>query len=1234
MAELSEYIAPIIAPDLGSPEFSMSLVEAFNTIDSNFKKIIQAPYLKGDRGASIETVVLKKPDHVVEGNPSEYEILQDAIIRRLNSVYYPGCDPVTQGVCHDALLGVLPDAGVNSADKLVQEDHFTVFKDFSTNEMYLICPYVFIDARIQYLDRITENENNRQKFIDTSSIVTGKYTRNNEGVYRWTIDISTNIPKLYFDDQSGYYCWLVNNEKTGIIAQGVKGKNGIDGNITICRGIKEPGTENSESRIVIKGVYQQQTSIDESNGQSISSTVYGWTDISEANIDLENRPVLVYGYDSESDYNNPPKYIQFSIAFVEDIVGDTTEDAGGTSTPNASKQYYIVYVSNLDLVKIIRENSIAKLLETISSSGSVQGLYISSEKDGNTIQNVHMFWNDSDNKAHLSKVPYSCVTRGVQDSDRIRGSKLHIDYDTTEVGDLNVQGVAYAHHIKTSGDGHDQIMFQSSQGVIQGSIGLQGIQSTSSQGSIECNLALVPSFNVRLVTEPVLNGTGRTERQVLHIPTPWIGYKGPQGGGNDTVVDTLYEACQLTDESGSNEIVMDVTKRDNDSSFWTEIHSDEKHNDNDNLGIRSVFVESGDTIGIHVFEQYQRLYSTVLTPRNSGDSTSFERYYLDFVVQVILIRNVGSSFYATIAYKLPRITNKSVGGDDYKNLIDVWGLPSDQDTSTYLVKSPTIYFDVIMVSTTGRDHTLRVLKPNDTYDHTKYMFRWVTLNSNLSNDREYIIGYEEEISGWSSSIPVVGTPMGSIFYIDEYGKKSVTTPRFTPIVSDCSAMISTRPDSTKTINLQSCVTQGSSIINQYIIAIYPRSDIYMNNYRYGVVRDPNGYNIFSLSVTGTYGLSFYVIATDDHPIYYQGSSVSDVMEFTRGFTSSKQSTMDLVAGLQGYYAGSVVHIPGVYSGPLSMRFSNNKDMTTRGFDDVIFAQFERTSSQLPGGGIMWSVINEPLDTSYFQQLDGYNNTGQVQGIIGLQGTYIGVQRTSVRPSSSRVFYVMNREMSHRGSYIQGTIRLVNKTGLNLKVYKLQTTITTDQTTSGPLYDISRDYTLGKESTITLEDRLYLPKRDNSNHVHLDTLLIEGRAQIDTGEVTTDRTTINTRCTILGPIGVANDERLSSDDLQKAVSYSLYDPQSETYFRDVQGHLFHPVKPKWGRIDVLDIADRFRPINIYTIENYRVCDTRFCDTPTGDNTITITIESTGSSTGGVRFNRELIQTTRELTISTI
>lgn len=894
MAELSEYIAPIIAPDLGSPEFSMSLVEAFNTIDSNFKKIIQAPYLKGDRGASIETVVLKKPDHVVEGNPSEYEILQDAIIRRLNSVYYPGCDPTTQGVCHDALLGVLPDAGVNSADKLVQEDHFTVFKDFSTNEMYLICPYVFIDARIQYLDRITENENNRQKFIDTSSIVTGKYTRNNEGVYRWTIDISTNIPKLYFDDQSGYYCWLVNNEKTGIIAQGVKGKNGIDGNITICRGIRATNTiedaNTNESRIVIKGVYQQQSS-NESNSQSISSTVYGWVNISKANIDLENRPVLVYGYDSESDYNNSPKYIQFGIAFVEDIVGDTTEDAGGTSTPNASKQYYIVYVSNLDLVKIIRENSIAKLLETISSSGSVQGLYISSEKNGNTIQNVHMFWNDSDNKAHLSKVPYSCVTRGARDSDRIRGSKLHIDYDTTIVnGDSTVSGDS-----TVGGD----IKLQSTQGV-QGKIGLQGIQHTTGDVG-ECELALVPSFSVSIKTEhdlsTTISGVQRLDKTILRVQTPWIGYIRSSSSISDgirTDNHSLYEACQLVDESGSNEYIIDITQQNNSTSrvpFWTRIPNHE-------LGISSMFATDNEDIYVHVFQQEKTLYGSIISDYVNN---TYSKYYLNFLVQVVLIKNPTNRVYATVIYKMLNTPlSLHVYNDvDYKSLyhalvgINNYIYPNESD-NMYLSDIDSLYFDIIQILESQQLslHILRVNSYRDGFrDHTLNMFRWVRDSSYATPNT--IVVYDPVLR----IRPDISNPIyGGI--ADNNSKKAITVKpsSTTPILSDYVSTISMRSTQTRECSIgiiQGVYNDSGGVTNTRLyVTIYPQSGIFMNDRRLCTIRDIVNSNI-SIYETDLFDASYQILA--DNSCVIEATIRNESYDVSQGYTKASDSNIEMLS---------------------------------------------------------------------------------------------------------------------------------------------------------------------------------------------------------------------------------------------------------------------------------------------------------------------------------------------------
>lgn len=1042
MAELSEYIAPIIAPDLGSPEFSTSLVEAFNTIDSNFKKIIQAPYLKGDRGTSIETVVLKKPDHVVEGNPSEYEALLDAIIRRLNSVYYPGCDPTTQGVCHDAL----PDAGVNSADKLVQEDHFTVFKDFSTNEMYLICPYIFIDARIQYLDRITES--NRQKFIDTSSIVTGKYTRNNEGVYRWTIDISTNIPKLYFDDQSGYYCWLVNNEKTGIIAQGVKGKNGIDGNITICRGIRATNTiedaNTNESRIVIKGVYQQQSS-NESNSQSIPSTVYGWVPVGSNTSDLENRPVLVYGYDSESDYNNSPKYIQFGIAFVEDIAEDTTEDAEGTSTPNASKQYYIVYVSNLDLVKIIRENSIAKLLETISSSGSVQGLYISSEKNGNTIQNVHMFWNDSDNKAHLSKVPYSCTTHGVQGDARIRGSKLYVDYDTTIVnGDITVQGDSTVSGDSTVGG---DIKLQSTQGV-QGKIGLQGIQHTTGDVG-ECELALVPSFNVSIKTEhdisTTISGVQRLDKTILRVQTPWIGYIRSSSSISDgirTDNHSLYEACQLVDESGSNEYIIDITQQNNSTSrvpFWTRIPNHE-------LGISSMFATDNEDIYVHVFQQEKTLYGSII--RNYVNNT-YSKYYLNFLVQVVLIKNPTNRVYATIIYKLlntyPNISVHT-SAEEYQSLYIALttsldpgnpNLYSEYIGDTYFATADTLYFDVIQRLTGTPRSTpisLDVVKcntlSNNMNKHNTNMFTWVESNDPTISiaDTAYniILGYTTILS--RIGVTTIDNPIYSKIK-DTPTKLSIRQQSYAPVISDYVSFISMRSSKFRKCSMQLRTMQGSgsnSVCS--LMTIYPQSGVFMNDLRLYTLHDVIDYkvDVFQTSRNNSRSISCRVLTSTNNPITISTQNL-DSETIRSGFQGAQYSTEEMILST---HSASYYPILDIY---------NDNSITVQGKDIVIRQAYIYTDSTLgslgSGGlrGVQYTNIGSPYRVQYSTQ------GSSIQDIQGIQECVLQDAKINISTIEDHGYLqficLFNKQLQHVAEpYIRGNIKIINNADSDIDVY--------------------------------------------------------------------------------------------------------------------------------------------------------------------------------------------------------
>ena len=44
------------------------------------------------------------------------------------------------------------------------------------------------------------------------------------------------VPKLYFDDTIGEFCWEVNGQRTGVTAQGVKGNDGIASHIYMAKG--------------------------------------------------------------------------------------------------------------------------------------------------------------------------------------------------------------------------------------------------------------------------------------------------------------------------------------------------------------------------------------------------------------------------------------------------------------------------------------------------------------------------------------------------------------------------------------------------------------------------------------------------------------------------------------------------------------------------------------------------------------------------------------------------------------------------------------------------------------------------------------------------------------------------------------------------------------------------------------------------------------------------------------
>ena len=146
--------------EIGSSSYVESLNDMIHIINENFNRISGAPFLKGDRGNSFHTYELKDTRTTVE-----LTTLKEAIYDKLQEVYNE--DPRTD----ELQLGVVRSC--TSIDDLSQLKYIPVFKDDVEGKMYIANPYIFLDARLNW---VSENHYADKNFIDKSCEITNVYT--------------------------------------------------------------------------------------------------------------------------------------------------------------------------------------------------------------------------------------------------------------------------------------------------------------------------------------------------------------------------------------------------------------------------------------------------------------------------------------------------------------------------------------------------------------------------------------------------------------------------------------------------------------------------------------------------------------------------------------------------------------------------------------------------------------------------------------------------------------------------------------------------------------------------------------------------------------------------------------------------------------------------------------------------------------------------------------------------
>lgn len=628
MNSIDDFLTSMTAPSLESPNFSSEFSEWTSAIEENIKKLVSAPYLKGDRGNSIESISVD----LGGDNPIATKLL-DGIKDAINDAF--------RGDCENDKLGDQDDnPNPNSIDS-ISDKTIVLYKDDAESKLFITNPFFFIDARRNFVNDNPGNHEIARQFIDKTSIITGVGTYN-EGEYDWEIQVHKIIPTLYFDEEVRQYCWSVNGELTGIIAQGVRGDNGQNANsIAICKG------DLSVNRIDIEEVFNSGLEVTGDSGSD-------WISVEES--DIKEGDIAIVFHDSDDVQG-----CAFGLIYKE------SEDDG-------SSTYFIKYTEDIDIVRIIQGQSLRGLLNTIGNNpNGVRGLFSPSNDKGA----AHMIW-EEDGEFNVGQVDYDHTYSNISSPTPSQNTTLNIQYTNTNVKHkLNIDEETRSFNDISDGKSQNYIISNGSDDLSV--IGERKInRQTISNGDVY--KSLLPSFDIKFSPNRT---SGNNYVEVIEHPSECIGVYLDAGtvSGNNKITNILLRLKfknVTTINTYNGDKLLD--SHNNEDVFTISISDLYHENPSEYIGVLS--------------DQYIAGY------RCYGSSNLNHNNYKSYLLQLITEVSPILSYYMTGSeynkkfplINLPKTTNQSTNLNSYYShraidICDYYSHWTVTNNSNYLLRS-------------------------------------------------------------------------------------------------------------------------------------------------------------------------------------------------------------------------------------------------------------------------------------------------------------------------------------------------------------------------------------------------------------------------------------------------------------------------------------------------------------------------------------------------------------------
>lgn len=411
-------LAKVTAPNITEVDFAAKLQESFETINENFKKIASLPFLQGAQGDSFRTIQYLIFDE-------HGDITQKGALL-LNSIFGISC---AEGQSFDTVKNQVnakahPISAISAIDSLRNNS------DFVNNILYFYGVidevgevtveytgqyYYFIDKRTISLSGFQSNPEIKALlpgFVDYSGFY--QYVNDEQGERFEKMSI---LPSLYYDEKNNDICWMFNGQETGISAVGVSGSNGVSATLEIVGVTGNRGTGTSK---IVK-----------------IARAGKWNTFEEGAISPIGGPVIVCIFDNPADNS------------ADDNPDDNPTDNGnmsafafGQTEKNERDETIAVWDNSMIFSDFLNGNRIYEYLMHLgdnSINGWSRGLWIPTRTGEKLDQNVHMLYNQTEDKSQnlVLKMTESPVSTTASNLEKPKKFILN-DYQlTAQVNNVN-----------------------------------------------------------------------------------------------------------------------------------------------------------------------------------------------------------------------------------------------------------------------------------------------------------------------------------------------------------------------------------------------------------------------------------------------------------------------------------------------------------------------------------------------------------------------------------------------------------------------------------------------------------------------------------------------------------------------------------------------------------------------------------------------------------------------------